>query len=253
MNLRALTLLSLASLALALPELGGHDFRAPGPFDSRSPCPGLNALANHGYLPRDGKNIDYEMINQAAQDAYNFESGFYVDAVNMVFLFNISTTTRPNETFHLFDLARHDTIEADGSLTRNDIYFGDDVHFDATVWAPVARDLGLDHRDRPADRFVTVETAASATRNRYALAKHVNPQFNASMLQQQFEYGTTALYLLTLWDDDQNAAPKAWVKALMGEDRIPFQEGFTRPKVVKTSERIQNMTVAVRAAAGAGS
>lgn len=35
------------------PEPGYH-FQAPGPNDSRGPCPGLNLLANYGYLPRDG-------------------------------------------------------------------------------------------------------------------------------------------------------------------------------------------------------
>jgi hypothetical protein len=27
---------------------GNHPFQAPGPTDQRGPCPGLNALANHG-------------------------------------------------------------------------------------------------------------------------------------------------------------------------------------------------------------
>lgn len=132
----------------------------------------------------------------------------------MVFQFNISTTNRPNETFNLFDLARHDTIEVDGSLTRNDIYFGDDVHFDATVWAPLAKDLGL-NQGHSSEQFVTVETAAKATKNRLDLAKRVNPQFNASTHQHLTEYGTTALYLLTVWDNDESAAPKSWVKALL--------------------------------------
>lgn len=32
-----------------------HEFRAPGPGDQRGECPGLNAAANHGFLPRNGK------------------------------------------------------------------------------------------------------------------------------------------------------------------------------------------------------
>lgn len=32
----------------------GFTFQAPGPNDSRGPCPGLNLLANYGYLPRNG-------------------------------------------------------------------------------------------------------------------------------------------------------------------------------------------------------
>lgn len=31
-----------------------NDFRAPGRNDQRGPCPGLNAMANHGYIPRNG-------------------------------------------------------------------------------------------------------------------------------------------------------------------------------------------------------
>ena len=30
---------------------GEHAWVAPGPNDLRGPCPGLNALANHGYFP----------------------------------------------------------------------------------------------------------------------------------------------------------------------------------------------------------
>lgn len=33
---------------------GDHEFRAPGPNYLRGPCPGLNALANHGYIQRNG-------------------------------------------------------------------------------------------------------------------------------------------------------------------------------------------------------
>ncbi|CAE6446847.1 unnamed protein product, partial [Rhizoctonia solani] len=33
---------------------GEHAFRPPAVGDKRGPCPGLNALANHGYLPHNG-------------------------------------------------------------------------------------------------------------------------------------------------------------------------------------------------------
>ena len=33
----------------------GHEFQAPGQNDLRGECPGLNAAANHGFLPRNGK------------------------------------------------------------------------------------------------------------------------------------------------------------------------------------------------------
>jgi hypothetical protein len=32
----------------------GHEWQAPGANDLRGPCPGLNAFANHGFLPKNG-------------------------------------------------------------------------------------------------------------------------------------------------------------------------------------------------------
>jgi hypothetical protein len=32
------------------------------PGSVRSPCPGLNSLANHGFLPRSGKNISIPVL-----------------------------------------------------------------------------------------------------------------------------------------------------------------------------------------------
>ena len=37
--------------------------------DLRAPCPGLNALANQGYLPRDGKNITHPRLEAALMEA----------------------------------------------------------------------------------------------------------------------------------------------------------------------------------------
>ncbi|RQM06383.1 hypothetical protein DH86_00001194, partial [Scytalidium sp. 3C] len=48
------------------------EYSPPNPGrDSRSPCPGLNALANHGILPHDGRRINYIQLSHAIQHAYN--------------------------------------------------------------------------------------------------------------------------------------------------------------------------------------
>ena len=54
-------------------------------------------------------------------------------------------------------------------MTRNDLYFGDDVHFDATVFAGVAESLGLNGYS-PNDAYVTIETAAKMHVSREELA-----------------------------------------------------------------------------------
>jgi hypothetical protein len=41
---------------IAIIVSGKHEFQPPNleGGDQRGPCPGLNALANHGYIPRNG-------------------------------------------------------------------------------------------------------------------------------------------------------------------------------------------------------
>src|SRR4051794_20570082 len=108
----------------------------------RSPCPGLNTMANHGWLPRSGKNIDIDAIRSAVSGAYNYAPTTFDGAFEQAAAFNL-TTTGNSSTFHLADLAKHDAVEFDGSLSRNDFYFGDDLHFAPAIWATTAERLGL--------------------------------------------------------------------------------------------------------------
>ena len=46
---------------------GAHAFAAPGASDLRGPCPALNALANHGYIARNGYTNLTEATNAVMQ------------------------------------------------------------------------------------------------------------------------------------------------------------------------------------------
>lgn len=127
------------------------------------------------------------------------------------------TTTGNKSTINLVDLARHDEIEFDGSLSRNDIYFGDDLHFDPTIWASTAKRLGLyESNGSHSSKYVTIEAAAKARAARVEDAKAANPTFNASTNEIMGSPGTTALYITTLWDEKEGAVPKSWIKAFFG-------------------------------------
>lgn len=100
---------------------------APGPNDCRSPCPALNTLANHGLLPHDGKNINYDMLKQALIGVYGLGDAFG-------FVFAKAATKKfadpKTNTFSLCDLlinvhnnqqASGDSgIEHSASLSRTD-------------------------------------------------------------------------------------------------------------------------------------
>jgi hypothetical protein len=56
---------------------GANAFLAPGSGDARGPCPGLNALANHNYLPHNGVATIQQFV-----DATN--KGFGMSAVGFL-------------------------------------------------------------------------------------------------------------------------------------------------------------------------
>ncbi|KAL8757905.1 MAG: hypothetical protein Q9199_001868 [Rusavskia elegans] len=49
----------------------------------RSPCPGINAIADHGYLPRNGLNITLEQFVTGFREGLNFDAEFVRDAVKL--------------------------------------------------------------------------------------------------------------------------------------------------------------------------
>ncbi|KAF7359671.1 Cloroperoxidase [Mycena venus] len=121
-----------------------HPFIAPGPNDQRGPCPGMNTLANHGYIPRNGI-ATFEEITLAMVEAYNLEINFgaFLVAANMLLRGNpfvnkisiggVSPLVPPlpgnigsNVTG---GLAKHGGFEGDGSITRADVHIGDNRNF----------------------------------------------------------------------------------------------------------------------------
>ena len=80
----------------------------------RAPCPGLNTLANHGFLPHDGKNIDLNTTIAALGNALNADPLFSTMLFQQAVTTNLAT---PNaSTFSLNDLDNHNLIEHDASL-----------------------------------------------------------------------------------------------------------------------------------------
>lgn len=73
----------------------------------------LNALANHGYLPHDGKDISKDRTITALGNALNIDKEFALA------LFQNALSANPEAnatTFSLNDLTRHDVVEHDASL-----------------------------------------------------------------------------------------------------------------------------------------
>jgi len=103
-----------------------YDFCPPQHRDARSPCPALNALANHGYLPRDGKNISAWDIVRALKDGYNLST-----VLACLLSFAGILLLGQFKRISLTDFARHNLIEHDASLVHRDDLDGDEY---APTW-----------------------------------------------------------------------------------------------------------------------
>jgi len=92
----------------------------PKAGDSRSACPMLNAMANHGILPHDGKNISFQELNTKVRQTFNFAPSFCFFVPK--FAAGYLNKSYFSDRFELEELSMHSekAIEHDGSLTRQD-------------------------------------------------------------------------------------------------------------------------------------
>jgi len=119
-----------------------YPYVAPGPNDQRGPCPGLNAFANHGYLPHNGEASLTQLINVCTQvGGFDLELATVLSVYELLFTGSILTQQVSLGGSLLlvgpgFDY--HGGIESDASLTRGDAYFGDNHSFNVTKWNEMA-------------------------------------------------------------------------------------------------------------------
>ncbi|KPM42491.1 hypothetical protein AK830_g4077 [Neonectria ditissima] len=141
----------------------------------------------------------------------------------------------PGETDHMLD--KHGIIEHDGSLSRNDIYFGDNHSFNRTIWSSVSSHFN--------QSTISIQTAAAARKARLQAAAAANPQFSLPADAVQFSFIETALYLSVFGNVQDGNAVTEWVKVLFEQERLPFREGFTRSDTVITAAGILGLNYVV--------
>ncbi|KAJ3726600.1 Chloroperoxidase [Lentinula raphanica] len=195
-----------------------HRFIAPGETDVRSPCPGMNTLANHGFIPRDGTNLTIPMVLKAVDVVYNNP----VDPVlNLALKMALLTTDAP-DSFTLDDLKLHGTIEHDASLSRSDYALGDNLHFNSTVFNStlLQSDLSPDVYD--------ITSVGQILEERLAHAKKENPDLVNTVKERQSQLLEASLFLSAMGDARTGVAPKKFVDIFFREERLPLEEGWKR-------------------------
>ncbi|KAG2221734.1 hypothetical protein INT45_007140 [Circinella minor] len=104
-----------------------HPYAPPSANDLRGPCPALNTLANHGFLPRDGRNITQKQLFESVitLGTPTFVAHFISKAPFSKFKKQHPSDTvmsylRPLKMVDLKQFGIHNAVEHDVSLSRCD-------------------------------------------------------------------------------------------------------------------------------------
>ncbi|KAF9269717.1 Cloroperoxidase [Marasmius fiardii PR-910] len=123
---------------------GIHEYRAPGASDTRSVCPALNTMANHGYIPRNGRRLTFMSIYSGLKGCYGLSTplaifltlgGFFlIKRLPIRLPFGLDkiirvrnpdgSTSSPGE-LDLHHIGLHNGVEHDASLVHVDAKKGE--------------------------------------------------------------------------------------------------------------------------------
>ncbi|KAH7107958.1 Chloroperoxidase [Auriculariales sp. MPI-PUGE-AT-0066] len=211
-----------ASLGLA--TAASHDlglrtkWQVPTEADSRSPCPGINTLANHGILPRNGLGVTPDMLFQAFSKTFGYNDFSSQALANLSLAF-----LHEDGTFELHDLAEHGKIEHDASLVHDDVLPGE-------KYASVATNV---------TKFELLKALSSDGvhfhEDDFALARHIlerNLATPLTELEQGRANGEPGLILLVFGKAKKDGSLYFDLPAFESVFKFNrFPEGFTTPSV----------------------
>ncbi|RYP27088.1 hypothetical protein DL768_011335 [Monosporascus sp. mg162] len=169
-------------------------------------------MANHGFLPRSGRNISTDDVVAGLRKGLNVAPDISIMASKNAIALN---PEQPATTFDLDFLNRHNAIEHDNSLSRADAYFGDNHSFNQTVF-----DEFLSVAD---GQVISLDDAVAALASRIDTSRRTNPEF---VFDLDGSTSTTASYLAIMGDSEKGEAVREWVKYLFENERLPTELGW---------------------------
>jgi hypothetical protein len=219
----------------------------------------LNSLANHGYIPRDGRNVRAAELTSALREVVGVTSALSVVFSHPIFLEKKQPPSgdvsepqpqsclgrvwhvvrhpfafifrfamrRPGQKddegkkcLNLDQLALPGVIEHDISLTRLDHQQGDNI----TLQPDLVQELLASSSD--GGKTLTAEDLAAFRRRRIAAQKETNPGLLYGSLEHGFACSEIALFLDVFGDGKTVRCDVA--RAFFLEERLPIQEGWTK-------------------------
>ncbi|KAJ4481883.1 Chloroperoxidase [Lentinula aciculospora] len=122
-----------------------HAYCPPQKGDVRSVCPALNSMANHGFIPRDGRNLTFFNLFHGLKACYGLSSALTLVLVTGGFLL---IRRSPIHIPFLSNLALFRAKNPDGSISPGGVI---DLHL-IGLHNGVEHDASLVHLNTPEDR-----------------------------------------------------------------------------------------------------
>lgn len=222
MRVSSVPVVALAAVGLVSAQGSLEDWHPAGTGDVRGPCPGLNTLANHNFLPRSGKNFTLDNVK------YALRAGLNISEDLSVLLNNAALTTNPGgSTWGLDTLSKHNVLEHDGSLTRSDnALTGDSTTFNSTIYERTRSFWTAPNID--------FKMAANARLTRMLDSLKANPKFSIAEPVVGFSHLETAIYMLVFGDRQKKTANREHVEYFFENERLPVELGWNVPSTVIT-------------------
>ncbi|KHN96148.1 Chloroperoxidase [Metarhizium album ARSEF 1941] len=223
--LHTFTVISLAASAVASTD--GTDgtlrpWKAAGPGDSRGPCPMLNTLANHGYLPHNGRNLSVKHFGDAVVQALNTAPAYGTRPAS------VFVKGWGKDSFDLENLNTPGILQHISSLSRKDI-------------TPTEKNIAV-HPPRVAalldDSLTDYVDVVSIAKSRLRVEALSEPK-RLSTREELLAYIEASLLLMIMKEGEVPSvfsfpaaeswkAPKERVRVWLTEERLPEELGWKR-------------------------
>ncbi|KAJ7140587.1 Chloroperoxidase [Mycena crocata] len=229
----------------ACPVTGkSYEYRAPTASDVRSVCPAINAMANHGYIPRDGKNISAYAIFSGLRACYGLSTPLaaFLTAGGWILIKRIRSIA-------LSDLGLHNAIEHDASVVHLDCPPGQ-IDAPVTIQPGLLDEFAADvvkaasvGAGRELEEAEVVVTGHDIVRTRLRRERLSKP---LDAMHAEIARGEMAI-ILGVWEQTvagKEGVPLPWMRTWLGTERMP--EGW-RPSRIMTLREVVKRASAMRA------
>lgn len=236
-------------------------YAPPPPNALRSPCPMINSLANHGYIPRSGRNVHALDFQNAMTEIVGLSTPCAALLSNPIFLEHINPSTpspaaKPSFLGRLWTILRNPWELMPHKIG---MWIASNAQIDATtgkrflnldqlaLHGAVEHDISLTRRDAHQSQgglhpqkdlidallasstdgqYLTLADLCALRRRRIETQRRENPDVQYGKLEHEIACGEAALVVKVFGDGTRVEVSR--VRALFEEERLPIREGWKR-------------------------